>query len=257
MKKIKKTYILSLIMIFILVWCWGLFDKNLNGYFPINPQKGKSVIILSNTPPNSKLIILANYISQKCSTLRFNSNFMPGGLNYWTNVLEWGVNEENNKSKTEILVDGGGWCNWKLDYININLVYTEEKENNKITDKYKVLNNSIKLDKSKGFTVTIKNQEDVYNKIQNKIKYNPEFYLIHKKFISTGLGSFFLISPPNTEKFEISLKKDTNGYIYYTPKLNESNVTKLFISEDKYWLEYPNGQLEYNIHRLDYDKIKN
>ncbi|MDE9565161.1 hypothetical protein KKI93_14100 [Xenorhabdus bovienii] len=255
MNKIKKSYILSFIIIFIIIWYWGLFDKKLNGYFPINPQKGKSVIISSNVPANSKPIILANYISKKCSTLRFNSNFMPAGINYWTSVVEWNVNEDKNKSETEIPVDGGGWCDWKLDYININLVYTEKTETNKLTDKYKILNNSISLDASKGLTVTIKDQKKSSVKLKNEIKYNKKFYLVQKEFISTGLVSFFLISPSNEDEFEISLEKDTNGYIYYTPKLNESNITKLFVSKDKYWFEYPDGQLEHNIHRIDYDKI--
>ncbi|KMJ43868.1 hypothetical protein AB204_17350 [Xenorhabdus khoisanae] len=55
----------------------------------------------------------------------------------------------------------------------------------------------------------------------------------------------------------IWIEKNKNGYIYYDPKLDESKITNVLISQNNSWVKYLNGEMEYNTDSAGYRPIFN
>jgi hypothetical protein len=245
MKKLKFAFIAALILLPSIYW--GLFDSQLDKYYPLNPQYGgQSVIILSNPPLNTKPEIRIKYVSEKCTTMHFNSNLVPTGQDKWSKKIEWKISsKEKNKFETIIPINGGGWCKWKLSNIMIGLSYYKNK-----------INENVILDTGKFLNIHINDEENnKKNNYSDTIEYTSQIYSVYKE-IHDEYTRVFFISPYGEGEPSIWLKKDKNGYIYYNPKLDESKITKVFVSKENSWVKYPNGEIEYGTDSVSYYKIQ-
>ncbi|MDX7989408.1 hypothetical protein FE392_19280 [Xenorhabdus sp. 12] len=245
MKYMKLTSILILSPF--LVGCGEILDSKLDRYFPLNTKnEGESIIFSSKSPSNTLPRVRVEYISTKCTKMSLNAAYTKVNHQDKKSKTVWDIeNKGNNNFETKIPLNGGGWCDWKLNQIVIGLIY----------DKNRFINKDVELSESSNLFIKIENDN---NKVKSNtsINYIERIYPVYEK-ISEKYERVFFISPHRGEKYNMSLPKNTNGYIYYSPKLNESKVTHVFISGRNSFVKYPNGEINYNTSHIDYQKIDN
>ncbi|MBD2799914.1 hypothetical protein [Xenorhabdus szentirmaii] len=242
---------LTFIFIFspFLVGCGEILDSKLDKYFPLNPKnEGQSIIFSSKLPLNTLPRVRVEFISTKCTKMSLNAAYTKINHRDKKSKTVWDIeNKGNNTFESKIPLNGGGWCDWKLNQIVIGLIYNKDH----------FINKNIELSESSNLFINIENESN-NNKIKSNasINYIERIYPVYEK-ISEKYERVFFISPHRGEKHNMSLPKNTNGYIYYSPKLNESKVTHVFISGENSFVRYPNGEINRNSDYIDYQKIDN
>ncbi|PHM46104.1 hypothetical protein Xmau_00500 [Xenorhabdus mauleonii] len=238
MKLIKLLLIYSSIPF--MAGCDEILNKKLDKHFPLNKKNSGQAIIVSGTVPiNTEPKLSVRYISNTCTAMHLNSDFIPTGRDAWNHSEEWDVQyKDSNKFETKIPLNGGGWCDWELSNITIGLIYTQHPLAKKDTKFYESGLISVyinDMDRSR-YSSEIN--------VENKIDYTPIFSTEYEEFIGDSSNITFL-SPKGNYKYRLKLHSNNDGYVNYSPKLDASDIRKVFHNGKKKWTEYPNGEVKY------------
>jgi len=127
-RKIIKRVIIA-IPILLLVKCSGIVDDILGSQFPLNILNGgNNIKIHINDIKDSVVSVEAKYITEKCTKARLDASYTEVSYSPIRRTVEIDSIENRNGITTfTVPINGGGWCNWALTTVFIELTPRENK----------------------------------------------------------------------------------------------------------------------------------
>ncbi|HHN8347320.1 TPA: hypothetical protein ACRRXU_000127 [Morganella morganii] len=127
-RKIIKRVIIA-IPVLLLVKCSGIVDDILGSQFPLNIHNdGNNIKIHINDIKNSVVSVEAKYITEKCTKARLDAPYTEISYSPIKRTVEIDNIENSNDITTfTVPISGGGWCNWALTTVFIELTPQENK----------------------------------------------------------------------------------------------------------------------------------
>lgn len=127
-RKIIKTVIIA-IPVLLLVKCSGIVDDILGSQFPLNVHNdGNNIKIHINDIKDSVVNVEATYLSKKCTTANLNAAYTK--ISYSSDKISVDINNIENRNGITtftVPISGGGWCNWALTTVFIELTPQKNK----------------------------------------------------------------------------------------------------------------------------------
>ncbi|CCW29322.1 conserved hypothetical protein [Xenorhabdus nematophila F1] len=102
---------------------WQTYNDKFKPFSP--PEKNQWIIVEGIAPPNTKPNLDGIYASNRCLA----THNTAGGKLYHLPKYYWkkfniSVSPETGSFKEKIPLNGGGWCQWQIDNIELTLEYT-------------------------------------------------------------------------------------------------------------------------------------
>ena len=129
MKRKAIKIVLIAIPMLLLAKCSGIVDNILGSQFPLNIHNdGNSIKIHINDIKDSVVNVEATYITEKCTTAHLNAAYTE--ISYSPDEIIVDINNVENRNGITtftVPISGGGWCNWALTTVFIELAPQENK----------------------------------------------------------------------------------------------------------------------------------
>ncbi|MER2473071.1 hypothetical protein [Photorhabdus laumondii] len=247
MKILKIT--LSLLFLYFIYWAFG--DTFFNWLFPFSPDEKKQLITVEGVAPKyTKPYVSAQYISKDCLKYQLDAGMSPYQVpTYYGLRLDVKSDPQTGYFQAKLPFSGGGWCEWKINRASVAVGYTDVRHLVKDAVPYA----------GTGLTAFI--NDAVQTNISeiaalNTIDFSPIIYPV----LEMAEGSpkrIFLQGQVSMYPFRFRLMPDAEWKIIYKPKLDETKMPKVIITNGRgEWVEYPDGHIEINTQMVDTRYIK-
>ncbi|KOY60198.1 hypothetical protein AM629_20730 [Photorhabdus heterorhabditis] len=240
-----KKYLPILLVIFIS----GCADPN----EPLSPPKDNQWITVEGVAPKyTQPHVSAEYISKDCLEYQLHADMSPYKVPTYNGLrLNVKADPQTGYFKTKLPFNGGGRCKWKINRAFVSVSYTDVSH---------LVKDAVLYDGGGGTGLTAFINNAVQTSLSetaalNTIDFSPVIYPVLE--LVEGLPkSVFLQGEVGVRFFRLKLTPGAEWKITYKPKLDETKMPKVTITNGKgEWVEYPNGRIDLNRQSIDYWKI--
>ncbi|MBS9437595.1 hypothetical protein EAE91_10530 [Photorhabdus noenieputensis] len=247
MKILKIT--LSLLFLYSIYWAFG--DTFFDWLFPFSPDEKKQLITVEGVVPKyTKPYVSAQYISKDCLRYQFDAGMSPYQVpTYYGLDLDVKADPQTGYFQAKLPFNGGGWCKWKINQASVAVRYIDVRHLVKDAVPYAgtgliaFVNDAVRTNISEIAAL-------------NTIDFSPIIYPV----LEMAEGSpkrIFLQGKVSMYPFRFRLTPDAEWKIIYKPKLDETKMPKVIITNGRgEWVEYPRGHIEINTQMVDTRYIK-
>ncbi|MDE9429120.1 hypothetical protein [Xenorhabdus bovienii] len=231
---------------------WHSYKNDAEPFSP--PQKNQWITVEGIAPPNTKPSLYSIYASNRCLA----THNTAGGTLYHLSKYHWSkfnisVDPVTGYFKEKIPLNGGGWCQWWIDNIELALEYTNVSH---------LMKDAVPRGGA-GINVYINGarRPSDMKQFKNIIDYRPTIYpVLRKSFVTGNSNQIGLYAGSSKLIFlELMLQPKKEWGIIYMPTLDETKMPKIIIPEGREpsRVEYPDGKIDLNRDSIDYWKINN
>ncbi|WP_228998445.1 hypothetical protein [Photorhabdus aegyptia] len=247
MKILKIT--LALLFLYFIYWAFG--DTLFGRLFPFSPDEKKQLITVEGVVPKyTKPYVSAQYISKDCLRYQLDAGMSPYQVpTYYGLDLDVEADPQTGYFQAKLPFNGGGWCKWKINQASVAVRYTDVRHLVKDAVPYAgtgliaFVNDAVRTNISEIAAL-------------NTIDFSPIIYPV----LEMAEGSpkrIFLQGKVSMYPFRFRLTPDAEWKIIYKPKLDETKMPKVIITNGRgEWVEYPRGHIEINTQMVDTRYIK-
>ncbi|MDC9580364.1 hypothetical protein PSI15_02040 [Xenorhabdus sp. PR6a] len=236
---------------------WQTYNDKSEPFSP--PENNQWITVEGVIPPKTTPILTRRYISNKC----LSTHNTAGGTLYHTprhrgDDVNVSVNPTTGYFKEKIPLQGGGWCQWKINTISVSIIYTEV--NHLIKDAVPYTGTGIKA------FINGAEKPKKMKEFLNIIDYKPTIYPFLRRDYEDGDKIGLYGKSGGLTYFGLRLTPGNEWKISYMPTLDESKMPKIIISENtepnaypraKARVEYPDGKVDLDSDYIEYWKINN
>ncbi|WP_222941479.1 hypothetical protein [Xenorhabdus sp. TS4] len=230
---------------------WQTYKDKSEPFSP--PEKNQWITVEGIAPPNTKPNLDSIYASNRCLA----THNTAGGTLYHLPKYHWNrfnisVDPVTGYFKEKIPLNGGGWCQWQIDNIELTLEYNNVSH---------LMKNAVSRGRA-GINVYINGarKSSDMKALENIIDYRPTIYpVLRKSFVTGNTNQIGLYSGGKLTFFELILQQKNEWKIKYIPTLDETKMPKIIIpgGNKPSRVEYPDGKIDLYRDSIDYWKINN
>ncbi|WP_434524994.1 hypothetical protein [Photorhabdus asymbiotica] len=221
---------------------------------PLSPPKDNQWITVEGVAPKyTKPSVSAVYISKDCLKSQWHADMSLYKVpSYHGLRLDVKADPQTGYFQTKLPFNGGGWCKWKIDRAFVSVSYTDVSHLVKDAALYDggggtgltaFINDAIQTSSSETAAL-------------NTIDFSPVIYPVLELSVNFP-KSIFLQGEMGMHPFRLKLTPGAEWKIIYKPKLDETKMPKVTITNGKgEWVEYPNGHIETKTQMVDTRYIK-
>ncbi|MDX5631037.1 MULTISPECIES: hypothetical protein [unclassified Brenneria] len=158
--------------------------------------------------------------------------------------------------RQRVAVDGGGPCEWKLSSISLGIEYAHAEH----------LVKDAEIGTAVGLDVAFDDEassSEYYKPVKNELVYTSVYYpYIRESYLGGFKRSLSLYGEKSFMPYRMTIDKDKSGKIVFLPTVDEKKIVKLegakSMSDSEHGgVIYPDGSMDKDKHRPDYNKLKN
>ncbi|RAW93596.1 hypothetical protein [Photorhabdus laumondii] len=218
---------------------------------PLSPPKENQWITIEGVAPKyTEPHVSAEYISKDCLEYQLHADMSPYKVPTYNGLrLKVEADPQTGYFQAKLPFNGGGRCKWKINRAFVSISYT---------DVHHLVKDAVPY----GGTGLIAFINDAVQTniseipASNTINFSPVIYPVLE--MAEGFPkSVSLQGEVSMYPFRLKLTPEVKWKITYKPKLDETKMPKITITNGKgEWVEYPNGRIDLRRQTIDYWKIK-
>ncbi|MBS9425538.1 hypothetical protein [Photorhabdus caribbeanensis] len=219
---------------------------------PLSPPKENQWITVEGVAPKyTEPHVSAEYISKDCLEYQLHADMSPYKVPTYNGLrLKVKADPQTGYFQAKLPFNGGGRCKWKINRAFVSVSYT---------DVHHLVKDAIPYSAT-GLIAFINDAARTnISEIpaSNTIDFNPVIYPI-LKVVEDRPNRIFLQGEVGMYPFRLKLTPGAKWKIIFKPKLDETKMPKITVTNDKggEWVEYPNGRIDLHRQTIDYWKIK-
>ncbi|RAW93595.1 hypothetical protein [Photorhabdus laumondii] len=243
MKILKIT--LALLFLYFIYWAFG--DTFFDRLFPFSPDEKKQLITVEGVVPKyTKPYVSAQYISKDCLRYQLDAGMSPYQVpTYYKLRLDVKSDPQTGYFQAKLPFNGGGWCKWKINQAAVAVGYTDVSHLVKDAVPYT----------GTGLTAFI--NDAVQTNISetaalNTINFSPIIYPVLEMVEGFPKSVYLQGEVSKMRSFRLKLTPGMEWKITFKPKLDETKMAKVTVTNGKEWVEYPGGKIDYGDREVDF-----
>ncbi|WP_434525024.1 hypothetical protein [Photorhabdus asymbiotica] len=238
-----KKYLSVLLVILIS----GCADPNES----LSPPKDNQWITVEGVAPKyTKPYVSAEYISKDCLEYQRHADMSLYKVPTYNGLrLDVRADPQTGYFQAKLPFNGGGRCKWKIDRAFVTVGYT---------DVHHLVKDAVQEAGAEGTGLTAFINDAVQTNLSeiaalNTIDFSPVIYPILKVVEGRPNRIFLQGEVLNMRSFRLRLTPGTEWKIIFKPKLDETKMAKVTVTNGKgEWVEYPGGKIDKGTRIVDF-----
>ncbi|WP_244953501.1 hypothetical protein [Yersinia mollaretii] len=213
------------------------------------PSDNQWVDVEIKTPKNTETIpLVAFYTSDECKKERYNVDMKVYQLKgTQARNLNMEIDKTSGNYRSQIPMDGGGQCKWRLSKVTFGIQYSR-------TD-HLIKNGGGQIGTAVGVEVAFDDEgakNGDYIRTTNPLLLTPTYYpIITQKYLPSEITQLSLLGKEAFESYRINIINNESINIKLSPILDESKIVKKIGPKNRgvgnfFRIEYPDGSVTSN-----------
>ncbi|WP_434525020.1 hypothetical protein [Photorhabdus asymbiotica] len=245
--KILKILKITLLLLFLYFIYWALGDTFFNWLFPFSSAgKGPSITVEGVAPKYTKPYVYAQYISKDCLEYQLDAGMSPFKVPTYNGLrLDVKADPQTGYFQAKLPFSGGGWCKWKINQASVAVGYADVRHLVKDAEPYG----------GTGFTAFINDAAQTNiseTPALNTIDFSPTIYPVLEMVEKLPKRVSLQGEVSKTHSFRLKLMPGAEWKIVFKPKLDETKMAKVTVTNGSEWVEYPGGKIDKGTRIVDF-----